>query len=55
MVNMYDTGDAGELQQLLYTCRKVEESRKQLEQQKKDIEASLADLSSIESLCKARI
>ena len=55
VLNMYDTGDAGELQQLLYTCRKVEESRTQLEQQKQDIEASLADLASIESRCQARI
>jgi DNA-binding transcriptional MerR regulator len=55
VLNMYDAGHAGELQQLKYTCRKIEESRKQLQQQKQDIEASLADLATIESRCQARI
>ena len=55
VLNMYDAGDAGELQQLEYTCSKVLESRKLLEQQKRDIEASLADLASIETRCRERI
>lgn len=55
VLNMYDAGDAGELQQLEYTCRKVADSREQLEQQMRDIQASLADLSAIETRCRERI
>jgi len=55
VLNMYDEGHEGEIQQLEYTCRKVRESRQQLEQQQRDIEASLQDLDSIESRCMARI
>ncbi len=55
VLNMYEAGHAGELQQLEYTCRKVEESRQQLEQQKLDIEASMADLATIEKRCRERI
>ncbi len=55
VLNMYDQGHEGEIQQLEYTCRKVRESREQLEQQQRDIEAALQDLDSIESRCLARI
>lgn len=55
VLNMYDAGHAGELKQLEYTCQKIEESRTQLQQQKCDIEASLADLTKIENRCKERI
>lgn len=55
VLNMYDEGHEGEIQQLEYTCRKVRESREQLEQQQRDIEAALADLDRIESRCQARI
>lgn len=55
VLNMYDQGHEGEIQQLEYTCRKVRESREQLEQQRRDIEAALQDLDSIESRCLARI
>ncbi len=55
VLDMYDAGHQGELQQLEYTCRKVEESRTQLEQQKRDIEASMQDLDTIEKRCLARI
>ena len=52
---MYDAGHAGELQQLEYTCQKIALSRKQLEQQKQDIDASLTDLATIEQRCRERI
>ena len=55
VLNMYDQGHEGEIQQLEYTCRKVRESREQLEQQRRDIEAALQDLDSIEPRCLARI
>jgi len=55
VLNMYDQGHVGEIQQLEYTCRKVRENRQQLEQQQRDIEAALDDLDSIESRCLARI
>ena len=55
VLNMYDQGHEGEIQQLEYTCRKVRENREQLEQQRRDIEAALQDLDSIESRCLARI
>lgn len=55
VLNMYDQGHEGEIQQLEYTCRKVRESREQLEQQRRDIDAALQDLNSIESRCLARI
>ena len=55
VLNMYDQGHEGEIQQLEYTCRKVRESREQLEQQRRDIDAALQDLDSIESRCLARI
>ena len=55
VLNMYDQGHEGEIQQLEYTCRKVRESREQLEQQSRDIDAALQDLDSIESRCLARI
>jgi DNA-binding transcriptional MerR regulator len=55
VLNMYDEGHEGEIQQLEYTCRKVRESREQLEQQQRDIEAALADLDRIEGRCQARI
>jgi DNA-binding transcriptional MerR regulator len=55
VLNMYDQGHEGEIQQLEYTCRKVRESREQLQQQQRDIEAALQDLSNIESRCLARI
>lgn len=55
VLNMYDAGHAGELQQLVYTCEKIADSRQSLEQQKRDIEASLADLSAIETRCRERI
>ena len=49
---MYDTGDEGELQQIEYTCRKVEQRREQLEQQRRDIEAALEDLDRIQQRCE---
>ena len=55
VLNMYDQGHEGEIQQLEYTCRKVRENREQLEQLRRDIEAALQDLDSIESRCLARI
>ena len=55
VLNMYDQGHEGEIQQPEYTCRKVRESREQLEQQRRDIDAALQDLNSIESRCLARI
>ena len=55
VLNMYDQGHEGEIQQLEYTCRKVRESREQLEQQRRDIEAALQDLDSIVSRGLARI
>jgi len=48
---MYDAGDKGELQQLKYTCRKIEQRRQQLRQQQKDIAAALADLEEIQDRC----
>ncbi len=55
VLNMYDAGNEGELQQLEYTCRKVEESRKQLQQQEKDIKAALSDLEQIQRRCEAHM
>ena len=51
VLNMYDAGHPGELQQLEYTCRKIEQRRAQLQQQQKDIDAALADLEQIENRC----
>ena len=55
VLDMYESGDQGELLQLEYTCRKIEESMQQLRQQQKDINASLADLRQIQDRCKTRI
>lgn len=55
VLDMYDASHEGELKQLEYTCRKVEERRQQLQQQKDDIESSLQDLESIEKRCLARM
>ncbi len=53
VLNMYETGHEGELQQIEYTCKKVEERRQQLLQQQQDIKAALLDLDSIQSRCEA--
>ena len=55
VLNMYDAGNEGELQQLEYTCRKVEQSRQQLQQQQKDIKAALSDLDQIQARCEAHM
>lgn len=52
---MYDAGDEGEIQQIVYTCQKVEERRAQLEQQQNDITAALEDLASIQTRCEIRM
>ena len=55
VLDMYESGDQGELLQLEYTCRKIEESRQQLQQQQQDIAAALADLRQIQDRCETRI
>lgn len=55
VLNMYDDDHAGEMQQLEYTCQKIADSRSVLEQQKRDINASLADLTTIEARCRQRM
>ncbi len=55
VLDMYDAGHEGELKQLQYTCRKINESREQLNQQKSDIDAALDDLAAIEARCLTRI
>lgn len=55
VLDMYDQGHKGEVQQLEYTCRKICESREQLRQQQRDIDAALTDLQRIEMRCLARI
>lgn len=51
VLNMYDAGEKGELQQLEYTCQKIEKRRQQLQQQQEDIDAALADLKEIQHRC----
>lgn len=55
VLNMYDSGDMGEAQQLDYTCRKIEQRRQQLQQQREDIDAALADLDHIQDRCSAHM
>ncbi len=55
VLDMYDAGHGGELKQLEYTCQKICDSREQLAQQKRDIDAALKDLDTIESRCQLRI
>ena len=55
VLDMYDAGDQGELKQLEYTCQKVELRRQQLQQQKKDIDAALADLDNIQQRCTSHM
>ena len=55
VLDMYDAGHEGELKQLEYTCQKICDSREQLAQQKRDIDAALKDLDTIESRCQLRI
>jgi len=43
------------MQQLLYTCKKAEERRKHLQQQLRDIKASMADLDQIQERCEKQI
>ncbi len=50
VLNMYDAGD-GELDQLQYTAKKIEQRRQQLLRQKQDINAALADLDRIQNRC----
>lgn len=54
VMDMYFDGHEGKIQQLEYTCRKVEERRSQLQQQQRDIEAALADLDQVQARCEAR-
>ena len=51
VLNMYDAEYNGELQQLQYTCQKIQQRRLQLQQQQKDINAALADLDQIQQRC----
>ena len=55
VLNMYEagggSGNNGEIQQLEYTCQKIEQRRAQLQQQQKDIDAALADLEQIQHRC----
>ena len=55
VLDMYDAGHEGELKQLEYTCRKIDESRSNLKQQREDIDAAIEDLKIIEARCRARI
>ena len=55
VLDMYDAGHDGELKQLQYTCRKIEQSRDSLELQKQDIEAAINDLEIIEARCRSRM
>lgn len=55
VLNMYDAGSRGELEQLQYTSNKIDQRREQLLQQKHDIEAALADLDRIQERCTAHM
>jgi len=55
VLDMYDQGHEGEMQQLQYTCKKVEERREQLHQQLQDIKASMTDLDQIQARCEKQI
>ena len=55
VLKMYDAGDQGELKQLEYTQEKIEQRRLQLLQQKKDIDAALADLDNIQQRCVSHL
>ena len=55
VLDMYDASEDGELQQLEYTCRKVDQRREHLEQQRIDIEAAIADLDQIQARCEAHM
>lgn len=51
VLDMYDAGEQGEVKQLQYTSQKIQQRRQQLLQQKKDIDAALADLDQIQARC----
>ena len=51
VLDMYDAGEDGEIQQIQYTLQKIEERRRQLQQQKQDIDEALTDLDRIEERC----
>lgn len=51
VLSMYDAGNHGELNQLQYTFKKIEQRRQQLLQQKHDIDAALTDLDRIQERC----
>ncbi len=55
VLDMYDTSNEGELKQLEYTCRKIEESRQILKAQREDLEEAMHDLGKIETRCRERI
>jgi len=55
VLNMYDAGDEGEVQQLQYTRQKIEQRQLQLQQQKQDIDEALADLDRIRTRCNSRL
>jgi len=59
VLNMYDAsdrnGNKGEIQQLEYTCQKIEQRRAQLQQQQKDIDAALTDLEQIQQRCNEHL
>ncbi len=54
VLEMYD-GEQGEVQQLQYTTQKIQQRRQQLLQQKKDIDALLADLDRIQARCESHL
>jgi DNA-binding transcriptional MerR regulator len=54
IVDLYD-GEPGEVGQLRHFLAKIAERRRQLQQQREDIEVTLAELAEVEARCVARL
>lgn len=54
IIDLYDS-DPGEVAQLEYFLDKIREQKKALEQQREDIEVTLAELTAVELNCRTRL
>ena len=54
IIDLYDS-DPGEVAQLEYFLDKIREQKKALEQQREDIEVTLAELNAVELNCRTRL
>ena len=54
IIDLYDS-DPGEVAQLEYFIEKIKEQKTALEQQREDIEVTLAELNAVELNCRTRL